>query len=274
MTTGLSEFAAIEQLVGELPPDRRAFERPTSIENIAVDLQHYLVIAYSEMQLRLDTIAIHDWAWREWLSKHHAQLIAALSWNYDLVLERVLEDTGIPFHYAGLTAGVSGDRLLDASRGIPLTKPHGSVNFAPDGVRMAFVDHDGEEPGPATYPRDGIAIMFDGPMRTLNDRELISVRDVADIVLPGEWNHFQRDIHWINTAYSKFRHAIEKATDLLVVGFSMAPCDAREFADALSWAQKLERIVVADPSPSESLLSFLRTKTPEVIVWRGGPQDL
>lgn len=100
----------------------------------------------------------------------------------------------------------------------------------------------------------------------------LRVRDVADIVLPGESNPFGQELRWMKRATACFRRLTYSADTLAVVGFSMLEADAMEFESLLSWTPRFERIVVADPAPSSVLLDFLASRTTRLPRWTRGPE--
>lgn len=237
------------------------------------DLGHYLTLAYAWLQIQMDDVSLGDWSWTRRLLENRDSITAVLSWNYDLVAERLLAVAGIPFSYAGLELpnNIPGSDL--GGRFVPVSKPHGSCNFAPSEMfEIGSVSDDGVSE-PMTYPRLIHVMGYDGPMQILPDARLYSIRQAADVVLPGESNRFQHQhyLKWVDRALSIFTRASADATDLVIIGFSMAGPDRDEFEHAISWMTRLERIVVADPNPNPELMRVLNGRAPQVVVCRDGP---
>jgi len=267
------DFDLIIPFIEKLSPAPIPDKLPADEVGAFLDLGHYLTVAYSWFQRELDKYDMSNWEWTRWLTSRRRDLLAILSWNYDLVAERVVENLGLPLLYAGIgippttTKGRHGRRSP-----VVISKPHGSCNFAPhDGVHIDTAEKDGGLYEALTYPRMIHVSGFNGPMQVLPTSRLYSIRQVADIVLPGEWNRFGRYLGWVERTMSAFVHASATATDLVIVGFRMAEADQAEFQMALSWMQSLERVVIADPDPNPKLVDLVRGRAPRVVIWPNGP---
>jgi hypothetical protein len=267
------DFDLIIPFIEKLSPAPIPTKLPDDELAAFLDLCHYLTVAYSWLQLDFDRHALSEWTWTRWLFEHRKELVALLSWNYDLVAERLLEEASLPFVYAGIGVGPTKGRGRHGRRPpVIVSKPHGSCNFAADEtVSISTADSDGGPYEALTYPRLMHVAGYDGPMQVLPRNRLYSIRQVADIVLPGEWNRFHRYLNWVNRTLSAFVRGAADATDLVVIGFRMAECDRPEFELALSWMRSLERIVIADPDPNPRLLETLAGRAPELLVWPDGP---
>lgn len=256
----VSQLSADAPVPKDLPDDQlRAF----------LDLCHYLTLAYSWYQLQTDRFPAMSWSWSKWFLEYGKYVRAILSWNYDLEVERLLRRSQVPFFYAGFDNPVQRGQSIRAKTraAIPVAKPHGSCNFAPArGVEIRAADYDGDPGEPMSYPRQLHVTGYDGPMRALPDHELHTIRQVADVVLPGEWNRFRNYISWVGRAYSEFERAASTCNVLVVVGFRMAPPDRAEFEQALESLYQLERAYVVDPSPNQELMGLLSRRAPEVVV--------
>ena len=248
-----------------------------SIDNIILDSGHYLAIAYSWFQTELDRFSFADWEWSKWLSNNRLDIAACLSWNYDLVLERVIECTMTPFYYdverMRGNSGAPNFYPVDFNRrAIGVYKPHGSCNFSP-AIELRWGDKPGEIDHHLKYPRRGLATGYNGPLKILTATELLSARDVADLVLPGERNRFSEEVNsgcnvaearlvettWSHRQIDRFRSASIGVERLIIVGFSMMEVDKAEFVDAISGFHMLEELVVVDPWPSSKLMNFVET---------------
>jgi hypothetical protein len=267
------DFDLIIPFVQKLSPAPVPDKLPEDEQAAFLDLGHYLTLAYSWFQLRVDPFSQADWEWARWLRQHRSSLISVLSWNYDLVAERLLGECALPYVYAGVDAPViPGAGMAGRRAPVIVAKPHGSCNFAPPDTFQIRSAKDNGEPGePLTYPRDVLVSAYDGPLQILPNSRLYSIRQVADVVLPGEWNRFSEYLNWVDKALSTFTRSSASATDLVIVGFSMAECDRPEFERAISWMRSLRRIVVADPVPNPRMLEILTKIAPEVHLMPAGP---
>lgn len=245
------------------------------MDNKLLDLRHYVALAYSTYQLQLDRTSSERWLWRGWFGQYKKQIALALSWNYDLVLERVLLRSRIPFFHPGAGGWPEWRGEVGRASGVAICKPHGSCHFGGDGfeVRNAMT-----EDGPmekVDYPRKGTNVAFANvPQRTLRDTELLTVRPVADIVLPGEFNRFGNHLRWMKLATKYFQQNIAMCDTLIVVGFSFGAPDRDEVIHAMKWAGNFKRAIVIDPQPTAPLLDFVAQRAHSLEVWQSGPRSL
>jgi hypothetical protein len=268
------DFAKILQLIASLPSAPSPYDLPTHLSSAMLDLRHYLTLAYSEYQLQLDRVSMEKWHWRRWFEEQRKSIAVALSWNYDLVLERIFQRTRTRFHYVGAGGWPEWDGRGVRAQGIPLTKPHGSCNFAIDGLSIRSAESDGGPTEALGYPRAIEVSTIDGPLTALSDRSLLTVRQSADIVLPGEVNVFGPYLRWIRLTQNGFKRAVASCDILVVIGFQMAAPDEQEFITMLSWALSFKQVVVADPTPSPALLDLLAARSPNLRLWLNGPERL
>lgn len=269
----LTDFELFLKLVGSQQNSDSPVPNGNDLEQAAIlDAGHFLAVAYSWFQLELDNHVLDGWEWADWILENVNTLVASFSWNYDLVLERLIERAQSPYFYPGIStcseaAGIKYNRIA-----IPVCKPHGSCNFAPKYLSMGAVSKDGEEFTPLTYPRTIHVTACDGPMKNLPRDQIYSIRETADVVLPGEWNRFGQHLGWVRNSLDVF--AIEagcKAEQLLIVGFSMMECDREEFLYAIRQMSSLRRITIVDPSPNPELIEVLKGKAPEIHLCKTWP---
>jgi len=150
MEGGFSDFDIFDRILQRLTrtPDPD-FERAL----LEAEVRHFLAIAYSHFQLQVDSLDIEGWPWLTWIRGSKAELVGVVSFNYDLIIERALEDAGLRFHRFGV-------RLEDT--GIPILKPHGSIDFDVEEIRM-----------PVKYPLQNVALRNDFPLRRLDRIEFL-----------------------------------------------------------------------------------------------------
>ena len=185
--------------------------------------------------------------------------------------EWYLRRAQVPFLYTGFNSRVQRGKSLRATTRTPVkvAKVHGSCNFAPARhVLIGAARRDGEIGERLTYPRQLHVTGYDGPMRVLPDQELNTIRSVADLVLPGEWNRFRRYIGWVGRALTAFANAASEADILLVVGFRMAAPDQVELELATKKMWSIRAVHVVDPNPSPKLLDLLHGVSGELVIHR------
>ncbi len=268
------EFALIQSLLEDVPTADTKHPELAGLDSRLQDLRHFLALAYSTYQRALDRSSMERWIWRKWLERYRKNLHVALSWNYDLVLERALTRNRVQHFHPGAGGWPEWHRRPEGQVGIPICKPHGSIHFAPDGFELRNAASADSPFEAVDYPRATEAALADVPQRCMTDHELLNVRTVADIVLPGEFNRFGQHLSWMRLATRYFRHLSAEADTLVIAGFSFSEPDRTEFADLISWVTRFERAIVIDPSPSDALLAFLTPRAKRIETWRAGPQTL
>jgi hypothetical protein len=258
-----NDFSIFMSMVNEfINEDNRPIP---SLENgeAVLDAGHYLALAFSNFQLQIDQENLLDWDWLDWLNIKGTNLRAVLSWNYDLLIELALARIGRPYHYPNVSTPCEGGEIKWGLPAVTVCKPHGSCNFS-SVFNIRNLDESGK-PIPPAYPRQISSTAFDSPLKILHRNELLSIRQVADMVLPGEVNRFQRHLHWVSNALLRFSRELTIIDHLVIVGFSMMDCDRDEFVTAIGNNNKFKKITVVDPCPNPLLIKILEKKSTNKI---------
>jgi len=248
MEGGFSDFDIFDRILQRLTrtPDPD-FERAL----LEAEVRHFLAIAYSHFQLQVDSLDIEGWPWLTWIRGSKAELVGVVSFNYDLIIERALEDAGLRFHRFGV-------RLEDT--GIPILKPHGSIDFDVEEIRM-----------PVKYPLQNVALRNDFPLRRLDRIEFLQPRTEADIVLPNEYSP-QANFQWIRPGYKWFQEIGSSLTRCIFMGLSYWECDRPEIDFLLGTLRADTELIVANPDPPPAFLNMVKERFQKVKVWRNGPE--
>ena len=144
-------------------------------EGTTLEARHFLTIAFSEYAnaQRNKLTKNKDWSWFKWILLHRENIKCAFSLNYDFLLESVFDELGKEyFSFQGNHHGY----------GIPLVKPHGSVDFETTNLMDGKNLH---------YPLGGIHIdMNDFPIERLHPDNLIYRRLQPLCIIPKEANKY------------------------------------------------------------------------------------
>lgn len=220
---------------------------------LAAEMEHYLAVAYSHFQLEVDKININSWPWLKWLNTYGKNVQGVVSFNYDLVLESALNQSGVSVARFGVKSEVSG---------VPTLKPHGSIDFRTEGISA-----------PMGYPLKNIFRKNNSPLKTLEKNELLEPRLEVNIVLPNEYSP-QLNYQWVKPGYDWVRSAGPRFTHCIIAGLSHWDCDRSEIDFLINSLSSRTKLIVANPSPPHYLMSILRKKFEhKVKVWRNGPED-
>jgi len=145
-------------------------------------------------------------AWlQRWLRVENSPLV--VSFNWDLHLERVLTDAGIPWSYSLSTSGVS------------ILKPHGSINWSGHLREGLRAEYNGWHP-----LGHGSKIAYDSnnPLSNPNMQEINS--DLRYMIYPGDPDlpTSDEDVKWI---WSQVEHGLSDAESLVFIGYSLPDYD-------------------------------------------------
>lgn len=225
----ITDFQVFDQILHRINED--------SINNhhliLKAEMRHFLAIAYSHFQLEVNSHAIDNWSWVSWFKRNCSNFVSIISFNYDLILERLLHVTQIPFHRIG---------IYHEHRGIPVLKPHGSIDF-----EVLDVSH------PVTYPLKTLMTYTNSPRRCLKEDELLHPRTEVDIVLPKEYSPFLK-FQWVHPGYEWFNQNAWKLTHCYFIGLSYSHADRPEINFLLDCIQPQTEIIYINPDPPKEFI--------------------
>lgn len=210
---------------------------------IASDLRHYLDIAFATFQRHFDQCFPLSWPWADWMRQYAASITMVITLNYDRVVENGLELAGIPYGRVGIFE----------ERGVPVLKPHGSIDFAP------------------AIP--GLVLNSDVPQMVIPPEGWLKPRREWSIVLPTETSP-QSDLQWIAPGYERIRQLGPTWTHLIIAGISYWECDRPEIDFIIDSMAQGAVVVVANPRPPEELLNKVKAGGRRLEVWADGPAIL
>ena len=168
------------------------------------------------------------------------QSLGVVSFNWDLICERALEDAGVPWGYSAKTAP------------IPVIKPHGSLNWvnhlqqADSGINC--VSPEGVVPiAPESTLAYDRARPFEDPLLEYDWIKLRSITFPGDLEavdpINGPRAAADQDRLWHET-----RELIAKADTIVFIGYSLPRYDVLA-VDQLHTACRGKSIVACNPSP-------------------------
>ena len=221
-----------------------------------LEARHFLTIAFSEYSLLQSNNLNLDWKWFEWINLHKARINGAFSLNYDLLLESVFDKLAMTY----CSLQVNHDR-----KGIPLVKPHGSVDFEiADGIFNI---------GKMQYPITNFFIdKNDVPIKRLPSNNLLYPRVQAHCIIPNQANEY-KDYQWVKPANEWFESVLKESKYCLFIGISYFPCDRNEIDRIVDSLPQDCEIIIANPSPPNDFLEKIKGR--QYTVWSSsdGPID-
>ncbi len=224
----------------------------------SIEARHYLTIAFSEYTKRQLYILKKnmEWPWYKWIKSHKNEIKSAFSLNYDLLLESILDDVGREYY---------SFQLNHHGYGIPLVKPHGSVDFEIQPNSIV-----GNKP---IYPLQNNIDLNDTSIIRLNIDDLANARVQPLCIVPNESNKYS-DYQWVEPANKMYKLELAGCTHCVFIGISYWECDRPEIDSILDALPKSAQIIVANPNPPVEFLE--KVKGRPVMKWESydGPIDM
>ena len=221
-----------------------------------LEARHFLTIAFSEYALKQNTLLNKNkaWPWYEWFKMHRNEITCSYSLNYDLLLESIFEDINKE-HYSL--------QINHHGYGIPLVKPHGSVDFeiSPDSIYYN-----------AQYPLKSCVDLNDTSIIKLEKNNLIYPRSQALCIVPNEANKY-KNYQWVAPANEWFTEVLSNCTHCVFIGISYLECDRPEIDEIIDNIPAGAEIIVANPNPPDDFIKRLDGRP--VMIWDSykGPVD-
>lgn len=221
-----------------------------------LEARHYLTIAFSHYSIaQIQQFEQNlDWNWYRWIKAHSGNIAGALSLNYDLLLETVLrkvrkESYSFQVNHHGY--------------GIPLVKPHGSVDFEITPNSISYTP---------TYPLRNFVDLNDTGVIKLGQHDLLSARRQALCIVPNEANKYI-GYQWVNPANQALKQVLRDCTHCIFVGISYFECDQREIDDIIDSLPDAAQVVIANPTPPPAMLDKIGNRP--LLLWGSysGPVD-
>lgn len=210
-----------------------------------IEARHYLTIAFSKLASLQIQDFNKDWGWFKWLSIHKENLSCAFSLNYDLLLEHCFDELRILYTY---------HETLGNHYGIPLCKPHGSVNFEMKGIEV-----------PTFYPIKNWCDLNDMPIYKIQNDDLLKVRIEPLCIAPNESNKYLEH-QWVTSVKSSFLAQLNQCTHCMFIGISYFECDRPELDEIVNALPENSEIIIVNPDPSAEFIASIGNRP--TIFWK------
>lgn len=210
-------------------------------KKVSTEARHYLAIAYSQFQQWIDSLDIKKWEWLKRIDGLRNEIKTIVSFNYELLVEAILGKLGILFRRFGIS---------EEENGIPILKPHGSIDFSLDQKSINVRP---------VYPLNTFADLNNSPIRALPKTELLQPRVEADIVLPQEYSPYLK-YQWVKPGYEHLKTIAEDITCCEIIGLSYEIQDRVEINFILDSLNINTKIIISNPNPPKELIEYLQQK--------------
>ncbi len=214
---------------------------------IHCELRQYLSLAYSYANNNLLHSWKKGWRWEQWLRKYHGRIAGIVSFNYDLTIETVLEQSSFRYYRMGSS---EEDDII----GIPIFKPHGSCDFDISGrfISMPPQSRLGNLTSLNDYVNNGR-----GRIEIVLKERLSEPRTESDIVLPFEFSP-QTQLTWVRQGYEAVNKIAKTADSCIIIGISYQPCDRSEIDSIVDAVPINAEIQFIDPMRNVDLVTKLK----------------
>jgi hypothetical protein len=231
-------FGRIYRPLGTTPPEQEDLRA-------RVEARHFWAISFSHYSNYVTTLDLSAWRWCTWIRQRQSQILAAASFNYDLLLELVFGRFRPPVW----------------------VKPHGSVHYG-QSPRVAWTHEFCQN-----YPLRIFYHLSDVPMALVPPEQLTQWRPEAFCILPNEDNHY-RNFSWVASGYTKFQQVGPTLTHCIFLGLSYMECDRPEINLLLDSLGKDTTVISANPNPSHELLERVQGTGRKLVEWLNGPESI
>lgn len=205
------------------------------------ELRRFLALSYSLFQLEVEKYNITNWKWYRWIHRNKENLLFAVSFNYDLLLENVIKLTRKPYYRIG---------TLEKNQGIPIIKPHGSIDFDHNPSNITI------EPSEYKWFNYFDLVNTDHVL-SIPQSKWLEARISADIIPPLDTNYMkEKGVRWIQSGFNRYEEIVKnnRLESLLIIGHSYSEADRPEINTFLSQL------------PKSVTVYLIGTKTPEPLL--------
>ncbi|WP_414147546.1 hypothetical protein ACMGGR_18505 [Erwinia sp. BNK-24-b] len=222
------------------------------------ECRHFLTLAFSQYSLAIANTLKKSWPWYRWIKEHRQNIKCISSFNYDLLIEKLLKKIVISFYDAS-SPPLTGRVMLH--------KPHGSSNYDAHPRSIVFNED-------YRYPLKNCNDRNDTAFVRIGDFNLNKSRLEPLCVIPNEHNiysHYQTMLpHDIS-----FHKKLSSCDFCLIIGHSYAPCDRPEIDKMLSSLPLDAKVIICNPKPPEDLKKKIKSIGLKMVEWKNpsGPID-
>ncbi|NGP88309.1 SIR2 family protein [Fodinibius halophilus] len=194
-----------------------------------------------------------SWKWTDWLNSHINSIGAVISFNYDLVVEKLFKEFGVK---------LTPHEMNNESGDIFFTKPHGSINYE---VNSSHVNVPKNQ-----YPLTIKIAGIDTPnIEIISDDQLHEPRKTSFLVLPNE---YRKKLQWVENAYKHFSLIAQSYSHILFVGLSYWPKDRPEINKIVKGTSKKSTIIEVNTSPQEGFKEYVTELNRAYEFWKSDPE--
>ncbi|MFE4812782.1 AbiH family protein [Peribacillus simplex] len=206
------------------------------------ELKNFLMVAYAHFQLRADKFDYSTWRWTKFLSENAKRIVLAVSFNYDLLLERAI---GTSNTYNRISA-------IEPPGNIKIFKPHGSIDLDLIGIQIENFDPRIHE----VYGNNSDSL---GVVLSHNWKK---PRMQVDTIPPNLHNYYRNKRMWLDNAYKECDKLTynNRIRHVVIAGHSYGEVDREEVNELLCNLTRKARFYFVNPEPMpEPLKEYIKS---------------
>jgi hypothetical protein len=221
---------------------------------LRTEIYIFLSYAYSSYDRIIKKIDASSWRWQKFLEDNSTNIIAAISFNYELLFEHILQRIGLNIYSIGITG--------EEHKGLFIGKPHGSIDYEvnPRDISVAKVSI---PPTNAIYKNDTSLIR-------LQEKDLLLPRTQCELVPPQEASTI-REFQWVAPIFDYIKNESKLISRCIIIGFSYSDPDKQEMNEILDTLKINTEVIIATPHPNEELIKAVKSRS---LRYSGGLEQL
>ncbi len=219
-------------------------------------LKIFLAMMYAKLQMQMNQIDIIDWKWFKWFKKNYFDLTFAVSFNYDLLFERILKEVGLKSYRTGTSE--------QRSR-IPIFKPHGSFDFDVGGLLNVRGSRWGY-----TVKNNDVRYLDIAPTEKWTEARF------DPYLVPPLGINDHMNFQWYQEGLSIIKKKAKEISHFVIIGCSYCEVDRLEIDTILKSLKKGTKVILCNPHPIDELVEriqelglVLEQQTAEYLPWDG-----
>lgn len=233
----------------------QAQSTPEDLEKglLRTEIYIFLSLAYSNFDIAVNALDTNLWKWQKFLNANKSNIIGAVSFNYDLILERTLRKLGLQIYAYG---------VQEQPKGLFVGKPHGSIDYEVGQGTISM---------PVQIPPTNAVYRNDTSLKRLHYLELQVPRIQCELVPPLEASMI-RNFQWVAPIFSWIKSVSQNITRCIIIGISYSLPDRPEIDEILDSLNNKTEVIIANPHPPDDLKKALMSRSLKYQNWRKGPQ--
>ncbi len=241
---GIKDYELLEGFLNSLGSDWNVWSLKQ--KRLYHQLSNYFAITYSHLQKEMDNYPLHNWPYIQKFDEIRMNLLGIVSFNYDILIERILDYFKHYYHRIGM------DKTCN---GLVLFKPHGSIDFDKGHETMNLDIQEGS-----------LCFQNEFTFDHLEKKRWLEPRAQNDIILPTS-STFNLKLSFVRYGYRWVSEKFCDAKRCIFLGLSYWYCDRPELDLIIKSLDRNCEIILANPNRPDQMLEVLTQKKFNNVRW-------